>query len=233
MADIQLSVKPRQVVGKKVAALRRQGVTPANVYGRNLESKAVEVETAVLTHLLRSAGRNVIIDLRIEDEKSPRPVMLRGLQRDPVTSRILHVDFYQVSLTQKMRSEVPLVLVGKAPAVAELGGILLQNVDSIMVEALPGDIPVHVEVDVSMLARFDDAVHVRELPIDLTKVHVMTEPDVVVAKVAAPRLAAVEEEEAAAEVAAEAVAEAPAAAEEEAVEAEEGKEGEAAKEEKE
>jgi large subunit ribosomal protein L25 len=230
MADIQLSVKPRQVVGKKVAALRRQGVTPANVYGRNLESKAVEVETAVLTHLLRSAGRNVIIDLRIEDEKSPRPVMLRGLQRDPVTSRILHVDFYQVSLTQKMRSEVPLVLVGKAPAVAELGGILLQNVDSIMVEALPGDIPVHVEVDVSMLARFDDAVHVRELPIDLTKVHVMTEPDLVVAKVAAPRLAAAEEE---AEVAAEAVAEAPAAAEEEAVEAEEGKEGEAAEEEKE
>jgi large subunit ribosomal protein L25 len=230
MADIQLSVKPRQVVGKKVAALRRQGVTPANVYGRNLESKAVEVETAVLTHLLRSAGRNVIIDLRIEDEKAPRPVMLRGLQRDPVTSRILHVDFYQVSLTQKMRSEVPLVLVGKAPAVAEFGGILLQNVDSIMVEALPGDIPVHVEVDVSMLARFDDAVHVRELPIDLTKVHVMTEPDLVVAKVAAPRLAAAEEE---AEVAAEAVAEAPAAAEEEAVEAEEGKEGEAAEEEKE
>jgi large subunit ribosomal protein L25 len=230
MADIQLSVKPRQVVGKKVAALRRQGVTPANVYGRNLESKAVEVETTVLTHLLRSAGRNVIIDLRIEDERSPRPVMLRGVQRDPVTSRILHVDFYQVSLTQKMRSEVPLVLVGKAPAVAELGGILLQNVDSIMVEALPGDIPVHVEVDVSMLARFDDAVHVRELPIDLTKVHVMTEPDLVVAKVAAPRLAAAEEE---AEVAAEAVAEAPAAAEEEAVEAEEGKEGEAAEEEKE
>jgi large subunit ribosomal protein L25 len=219
MADIELSVKPRRVLGKKVAALRRQGVTPANVYGRNLESKAVEVETVVLTHLLRSAGRNVIIELHIEGEDSPRPVMLRAVQREPATSRLLHVDFYQVSLTQKMRTEVPLILVGEAPAVAEFGGILLQSLDSIAVEALPGDIPPHVEVDVSGLARIDDAVHVRELPIDPTKVHVMTDAELVVAKVAAPRLVAVEEAE---EVAAEAAAEAVAAAEEEAKEEKEG-----------
>jgi large subunit ribosomal protein L25 len=223
MADVQLSVAPRDVLGKKVAALRRQGLTPANVYGRNLESRAVQVETVALTHLLRSAGRNVILDLRIEGEDSPRPVMLRDVQRDPVTSRLLHVDFYQVSLTQKMRSEVPLILVGDAPAVAELGGILLQSLDNIMVEALPGDIPVHVEVDVSGLSRFDDAVHVRELPIDPTKVHVMTDAEIVVAKVAAPRLAAAEEAEEAA--AAEA---APAAAAEEAVAAEGEKEEPAA-----
>jgi large subunit ribosomal protein L25 len=215
MADIQLSVKPRGVLGKKVAALRRQGVTPANVYGRNLESKAVEVETVVLTHLLRSAGRNVIIELHIEGEGSPRPVMLRAVQREPATSRLLHVDFYQVSLTQKMRAEVPLILVGEAPAVAEFGGILLQSLDSITVEALPGDIPPHVEVDVTMLTRLDDGVHVRELPIDPTKVHVMTEAELVVAKVAAPRLVTVEEEEA---VAAEAAAEGVEAAEEEAKE---------------
>ena len=215
MADIQLSVKPRVVLGKKVAALRRQGVTPANVYGRNLESKAVEVETVVLTHLLRSAGRNVIIELHIEGEDSPRPVMLRAVQREPATSRLLHVDFYQVLLTQKMRAEVPLILVGEAPAVAEFGGILLQSLDSITVEALPGDIPPHVEVDVTMLTRLDDGVHVRELPIDSTKVHVMTEAELVVAKVAPPRLVTVEEEEA---VAAEAAAEGVEAAEEEAKE---------------
>jgi len=215
MADIELSVKPRRVLGKKVAALRRQGVTPANVYGRNLESKAVEVETVVLTHLLRSAGRNVIIDLHIEGEDLPRPVMLRAVQREPATSRLLHVDFYQVSLTQKMRTEVPLILVGEAPAVAEFGGILLQSLNSIAVEALPGDIPPHVEVDVSALTQLDDSVHVRELPIDLTKVHVMTDAEQVVAKVAPPRLVAAEEE---AEVAAEAAEEGVAAAEEEAKE---------------
>jgi large subunit ribosomal protein L25 len=213
MADIELSVKPRRVLGKKVAALRRQGITPANVYGRNLESKAVEVETVVLTHLLRSAGRNVIIDLHIEGEDSPRPVMLRAVQREPATSKLLHVDFYQVSLTQKMRAEVPLILVGEPPAVAEFGGILLQSLDSITVEALPGDIPAHVEVDVTTLTQLDDAVHVRELPIDPTRVHIMTDAELVVAKVAAPRLVAAEEAE---EVAAEAAAEAVAAAEEEA-----------------
>jgi large subunit ribosomal protein L25 len=185
------------------------------VYGRNLESKAVEVETMVLTHLLRSAGRNVIIDLHIEGEDSPRPVMLRAVQREPATSKLLHVDFYQVSLTQKMRAEVPLILVGEAPAVAEFGGILLQSLDNITVEALPGDIPAHVEVDVSMLTRLDDSVHVRELPIDPTKLYVMTDAELVVAKVAAPRLVAAEEAE---EVAAEAAAEAVAAAEEEAKE---------------
>ncbi len=215
MADIELSVKPRVVLGKKVAALRRQGVTPANVYGRNLASTAVEVETATLIHLMRSAGRNVIIDLLIEGERSRRPVMLRAVQREPATSRLLHVDFYQVSMTEKMRTEVPLILVGVAPAVAEFDGILLQSLDTITVEALPGDIPAHVEVDVSALVRLDDAVHVRELPIDLTKVHVMTDAEQVVAKVAPPRLIAVEEEEAAA---AEAVAEGAPAAEEEAAE---------------
>jgi len=219
MADIELSVKPRRVLGKKVAALRRQGVTPANVYGRNLESKAVEVETVVLTHLLRSAGRNVIIDLHIEGEDLPRPVMLRAVQREPATSRLLHVDFYQVSLTQKMRTEVPLILVGEAPAVAEFGGILLQSLNSIAVEALPGDIPAHVEVDVSALTQLDDAVHVRELPIDATKVYVMTDAELVVAKVAAPRLVAAEEEEVAAEAAEEAVAAAEEGAKEEAGEA--------------
>ena len=215
MAEVQLSVSPRTVVGKKVAALRRGGVTPANIYGRNLESKAIQVDEAVFKHLLRSTGRNVVIDLRVEGEESPRPVMLRAVQRDPVTSRILHVDFYQVSLTQKMRAEVPIVVVGTAPAVAEFGGILLQSLDSILVEALPGDIPGHVEVDVSGLERIDDGLHVRELPIDPLKVHVMTDPELVVAKVAAPRLVAEAEEEAAEEAEA-APAEAAAEAAEEA-----------------
>jgi large subunit ribosomal protein L25 len=226
MADVQLSVKPRRILGKKVAALRRQGITPANVYGHNLESKAVQVETAVLTQLLRSTGRNVIIDLQIEDEDSRRPVMMRAVQRHPVTSRLLHVDFYQVSLTEKMRAEVPLVLVGQAPAAAEFGGILLQSLDNIAVEALPGDIPAHIEVDVSTLTQIDDAVHVHDLPINRAKVHVTTDAELVVAKVAAPRLVAVEEaEEVAAEVAAE---EAVPAAEEEATGAEEGREEEPA-----
>ncbi len=224
MPDLALQVLPREVLGKKVKALRRQGMTPANIYGRGVESRAVQAETATVMHLLRTAGRNAVITLTVQGEDGPRSVMMRGVQRHPVTDRLLHVDFYQVSLTEKMRAEVPLVLVGSAPAVSDLGGVLLQGLDSISVEALPGDIPGHLEVDVSGLEQFDDGVHVKDLVLG-PNVALLTDPELVVAKVAAPRLAAeLEAEAAAAEE--EAVAKEAEAVEEGAEEAAEGPAGE-------
>jgi large subunit ribosomal protein L25 len=189
------------VLGKKVKALRRSGITPANVYGHRVQSQAVEVDTATLAHTLKTLERNAILSLRIEGEKAARPVIVREVQRDILNDKILHVDFYQVSLAEKMKADVPLILVGKAPAVDELGGILLQGLDSIAVEALPADIPPHVEVDISSLTTFDSSVHVRDLVID-PKVHILTEGDSVITSVAPPRKvaeAAAAEEEAAAE----------------------------------
>jgi large subunit ribosomal protein L25 len=145
--------------------------------------------------------RNAILSLRIEGEKAARPVIVREVRRDILNDKILHVDFYQVSLAEKMRADVPLVLVGKAPAVEDIGGILLQGLDSIAVEGLPADIPPHIEIDISSLTTFDSSVHVRDLVID-PKVHVLTEGDSVITSVAPPRKVAeavVEEEEAAAE----------------------------------
>jgi large subunit ribosomal protein L25 len=151
--------------------------------------------------------------------------MVRDIQRNPVSDRILHVDFYQVSLTEKMRADVPLLLTGKAPAVDDFGGILLQSLESITVEALPTDMPSHVEVDISLLSGIDSSLHVKDLVLD-PKLHLLTDPEVVIAKVAAPRLAAeiaaeeeaaaaaAEEREEAAVVEEEAGAAAPAPAEE-------------------
>ena len=115
------------------------------------------------------------------------------LTRDPVTSRLLHVDFYQVSMTVKMRADVPVVLTGVSDAVLTFGGVLLQMLEKIAVEGLPADIPTQFEVDVSTMAQLEDAIHVRDLPIDAAKVTLHTDLDVVVARVASPRLAAVEE----------------------------------------
>ncbi len=193
MANVELQVAPRTVVGKKVAALRRGGVTPANVFGHSIESQSVQVDTAVLTHLLRGMTRNAIINLKVEGEPAPRTVVVRDLTRDPVTSRLLHVDFYQISMTVKMRADVPVVLTGVSDAVLTFGGVLLQMLEKIAVEALPADIPAQFEVDVSVMAQLEDAIHVRDLPIDIAKVTLHTDPDVVVARVASPRLAAVEE----------------------------------------
>jgi large subunit ribosomal protein L25 len=215
MADVKLHVEPREVLGKKVRVLRSRGLTPANVYGHRVQSQALQADTATLTQLLRTAGRNVIIDLHVEGETKARPVVVRGAQRDPVNDKLLHVDFYQVSLREKMRAEVPLVLVGEAPAVSAHGGILLQGLDTVTVEALPGDIPSSIEVDVSSLAELDAGLFVKALVLD-PKIQVLTDPELVVAKVAAPRLAAEVEEELAEEEAVE-----EEAAEEEAAPAEE------------
>lgn len=200
MNQLELSVAPRSVLGKRVRALRRGGLTPANVYGHGVESRALQIETVTLVRTLRALERNAILSLCIEGEKAPRPVMVRDIQRNPVSDRILHVDFYQVSLTEKMRADVPLLLTGKASAVDDFGGILLQSLESISVEALPTDMPSHVEVDISVLSELDSSLHVKDLVLD-PKLHVMTDLDVVIARVASPRTgveAAIAEEEAAA-----------------------------------
>ncbi len=186
MNPVELTVTERSTLGKKVKALRRKGVTPANIYGHRVESRAVEVDTLILAHTLRRLERNAILSLKVAGEKAVRPVIVREVQRDILNDKIIHVDFYQVSLAEKMRADVPLILVGKAPAVEDLGGTLLQGLDSISVEALPADIPPHVEVDVSALATFDSSVHVRDLAID-PKVHVLTEAESVIASVSPPR----------------------------------------------
>lgn len=212
MADVQLVVDPRTVTGKKVKALRREGIIPAHLYGRGTESLALQTSTQTMMNLLRTTGPNAIIDLQINGESEPRSVVLRGVQRNPVTSELVHIDFLQISLTEKLRTDVSLVITGTAPAVGVLGGVLLQTFDRLTIEALPADIPRQIEVDVSELETIDSSVFVRDLPIP-AGVEVQADPNQVVAKVAAPRLAAeIEEEEAAA--AAEAEAEAAEAAEE-------------------
>ncbi len=197
----ELNVAPRQVLGKKVKQLRGAGITPANIYGHRVESVAVQVATEELRHVLRTAGRNEIVYLRLDGEE-PRPTLIRQVQRNPVTDAILHVDFYQISLLEKVRLEVPVHLVGRAPAVDTFGGILLHSLDNITVEGLPTEIPSHIEVDVSGLAEIDQSIHVSDLPVP-ANLTVLTDLELVVAKVAPPAVELVEEEVVAEEVAAE------------------------------
>lgn len=199
---VELKVSPREVLGKKVKRLRREGVIPANVYGHRLESVAIQVPKDDLLHLIHTAGRNEIVYLRLDGEE-PRPVFLRQIQRNPVTDTILHVDFYQISLKEKVRMEVPLALVGTPPAEQTYGGTLLHSLDRITVEGLPTEIPSAIEVDVSGLEEIDATIYVRELSVP-GEVTVLTDPEQVVAKIAPPHVEkeveeeAVEEEEAAA-----------------------------------
>lgn len=193
MAENELKVAPRSVTGKNVAKLRRAGQTPANVYGHRIESTSVQADTADVTHLLRAMGRNALVTLSIDGEASPRTVMVREVAKNPLNGKLTHIDFYQVNMAEKMRADVPVVLTGTSEAVLTYGGVLLQMVDVIHVEALPADIPSEFTVDVSVMTELDQAVHVRDLHLDTTKVTIHSDPDIVLARVASPRLAAEEE----------------------------------------
>lgn len=190
---VELKVSPREVLGKKVKALRRGGVIPANIYGHALESVAIQITKDDLVHLLHSAGRNEIVYLRLDGEEA-RPTFLRQIQRNPVTDAILHVDFYQISLKEKVRMEVRLVMVGTAPAEQTHGGTLLHSLDRVAVEGLPTEIPSVIEVDVSGLDEIDAAIHVRDLSVP-DEITVLSDPDQVVAKVAPPQVEKEPEEE--------------------------------------
>jgi large subunit ribosomal protein L25 len=193
MARKELSVEPRQVTGKKVAQLRRTGVLPANLYGHGLDSVTLQVVAADFDHTLREITANEVIDLKVGGERAARPVVIHHVQRNPLTGGILHADFYQVSLREKMRADVPLVLTGSSDAVATYNGVLLQALELLHIEALPLDIPATLEVDISVLAELDSALHVRDVPVPAS-VTVLSDPDVVVVRVASPRVAVEGEE---------------------------------------
>jgi large subunit ribosomal protein L25 len=192
----ELKAAPREVLGKKVRALRREGLTPANIYGAKVDSTAVQVSTEELRHVLKTAGRNDIVYLRLDGDE-PRPTFVRDIQQNPVTDAILHVDFLQISLRDKVRADVPIHLVGLSPAVDTFDGILMHGLDHVSVEALPTEVPSFLELDVSPLVEINQALHVSDLDLP-EEVTLLTDPEQVVAKVAPPAVEPepeVEEEE--------------------------------------
>ena len=205
-----LRTQPRSVTGSAVKRLRRDGVLPCNVYGRGIDSIAIQTPLAELRRVFRSVDRNAVVQMAIDGRDGTVPVVLREVQRHPVSGELLHVDFYQVDLTRAIHSEARLVLVGDPESVA-LGGTLVQSVEYILLEALPLEMPSELEVDISGLAEFGSSVLVRDLALP-EGVRVLADEAVGIATVLAPRLAAEDEEEEA-EAAAEAAEEAAPTAE--------------------
>ena len=187
MADIQLKVEPRTVARKKTRFLRRAGITPANIYGSGQQSVAVQAPTAEIKRVLRAAGHTNIVNLALPGERASRPALIAEVQHDALGDELLHVDFHQVDLTVRLSSDVPLVITGDSEAVRR-GGVLLQVLNSVSVEALPAEIPAEVVVDVSNLESDDDAIFVRDLPLP-PGVVALSDPDTMVLKVQASRLA--------------------------------------------
>ena len=215
MAEAQkLSVRPRQILGKKVNTLRRKGLLPGVVYGGHADSTPVETDQHTFELSYRRWGNTTLLSLTGLDGGDV-PALIYDVSRDPVSGRMLHVDFARVSLTEKTHADVPLHFVKESPAVRTLGAVLLHARSEVSVEAFPQDMPHAIEVDLSGLLEIDDAIFVRDLVVDATLIKIENDPDELVVKAVPVK---VEAEPTPAEVAAPAEGEAAA----------EGAEGEAA-----
>ena len=193
-----LAAEPRDIVGKKVATLRRDGRLPAVVFGHGLDSTSVSIDTHDFEQLRRHAGPNALVDLSIDGKKS-QPVLIYGVQVHPVTRRPLHVDLFIVKMTEELTVDVPLIATGTSVAVVDEGGTLLHGLESVRIRALPDHLPQSIHYSIDSLATFDDQIHVSDLviPADAT---LLNDPTEVVAKVLPPRVEeVVEAPEAAAE----------------------------------
>ena len=182
MAEAQnLAVRPRTVLGKKVSTLRRQGILPGVIFGGHADSLPIETDLHAFEQRYRRWGNTTLLSLSGIDGGEVS-ALVYDVSRDPVTGRMLHVDFTRVSLTEKTRANVPLHFVKESPAVRTLGAVLLHALSEVTVEAFPQDIPHAIEVDLSGLQEIDDAIFVRDLVVDATTVRITNDPDELVVK---------------------------------------------------
>jgi len=180
--SLTLPASKRDVLGKKTSFLRRQGITPAHLFGHNLQSLPLQCDTAELQRIIARAQTTHLINIEIEGEKQLRSVVIREIQRAEPGGRLLHVDFYQVSEREKITVDIPIVLVGQAPALKEKGRLLTLGVTSLSIECLPTKLPSQIQVDISSLNELEQTIRVRDLTLnpDLT---VTTDPEQLVVKV--------------------------------------------------
>lgn len=185
MTTQTLTAEERTITGRKVKALRRDGVIPGNIFGKDVKSYAVSVPSDAFRKVYEEAGETGIIELSVG--KKTNPVLIANVQKHPVTGNTLHIDFRQVDLTKKITATVPVEIIGESPAEKSGLGTVVQQILELEVEALPTDLPENFEVDVTSLTEVDSAIYVKDLKFDKTKVTLDAEEDQIIAKVEPPQ----------------------------------------------
>jgi large subunit ribosomal protein L25 len=185
--QVNFTAQRRELRGKKVRFLRRQGLLPANIYGRERESVPIQINGHDFGRFLATHPAATLLRLSLGDGQSDT-VVVRHVQHRPSTGAIQHVDFMHVELTEPIRVRIPIRLEGEAPAVKTADGVLLQLLETLEVEALPGDLPPGLVLSVSDMATLKDVHYVRDLQVP-PGVKVLTASDEPVVKIEPPRIA--------------------------------------------
>jgi len=188
---IKLSAKIRTEIGKKTNVLKENGRIPAVVYGHKIKNVLLDVDYKEFQKVLHEAGESSLIELGVEGEKEKRPVLVHDLQKNPVSDKFIHIDFFQISLTEEVQVKVPLVFEGTSLAVKDLGGTLVKNISELEVKALARNLPHEIKVSIDSLNNFGDHILVKDLVLP-KDVKISLKPDEIVVSVAQP--AKVEEE---------------------------------------
>lgn len=225
MEQIPLAGEKREILGRKVKTLRKKGLIPAHIFGHKTETIHIQVVGHDFHKVFEKAGETGVIDLKVDGVS--HPVLIRDIQLDPLSGDFLHIDFYQVNLSEKVKVNVPLEIIGEAPAVEKKIGLMLTPVTEVEVEALPTDIPESIQVDISALANIGDVIKIGDLKVDQNKVAIQADPELVIVQIGELVTKEMEAVEAEAEAAAAAAEETEGAEGEEKGEGEEGAEGEA------
>jgi large subunit ribosomal protein L25 len=192
MEEIILNASRREVIRKKVKALRREGQLPAVLYGRNIETVPIMFNYYESSRVIDMLGSSTLVVIELDGESHYS--LVREKQRDVIKGNLLHVDFQAVSLTERVRAEVSVELFGESPAVKDLGGLIIVNNENLEVEALPRDLPDRIEIDISALKEIGDTIYVRDLQL-VGEVSILADDDEPIVLVTLPMLEAEPEEE--------------------------------------
>ncbi|MBI2888583.1 MAG: 50S ribosomal protein L25 [Candidatus Liptonbacteria bacterium] len=190
---MDLNAEKREKLGRAAKAVRHAGFIPAELYGRGLENIHLSIPAKEFAKVFKEAGENTVVELVVEGKK--HPAMVHEVARDYLTNEVSHVDFYQVRMDEKITAKIPLEFIGIAPGVRDKGGILNKGVAEIEVEALPGDLPHRLTVDVSVLGDVNESLRVKDIAVP-KGVRVLVDMATAVATVTPPLAEEVKVEEA-------------------------------------
>lgn len=158
---IKLICETRTLIGKQNKALRKSGKIPAVIYGEGMKPLSVSVSEKDFSLAFKKAGETSIVECEIDGQKIP--TLISDIAVHPVLDTVLHVDFRKVNLKKKVQVEVPVVLIGESLAVKSAGGVLLQQMDEIEIEALPQSIPTNIQIDISVLSEIGKEIKIKDI----------------------------------------------------------------------
>ncbi len=182
---LTLPVKIRQTFGKETKTLRNKGLLPAIVYGPKIKSLPLELDYKIFEKVYKEAGESSLISLEIENQGEKPSVLIHEIQKDPLSDKIIHVDFYQVPVDKEVEAKVSLIFEGETKAIKELGGTLIKNISELEVKALPQNLPKEIKVGISQLKTFEDNILIKDLKIP-KGVKILRDPEEIVANVVPP-----------------------------------------------